>query len=192
MEPHYQADHSFDKIDFTLTPPEKGEYEQCTFINCDLSQADLSDTKFIDCTFSGCNLSLARFKNTTFFQSVQFRDCKMLGLRFDQCSRFGFAIAVEQCNLSSASFYQLKLGKIVFKNVQLHEADFTECDLSGAVFDHCDLAGATFEQTILEKADFRTAFNFSIDPATNRIKKARFSLAGLPGLLGRYDIEIDG
>jgi hypothetical protein len=51
--------------------------------------------------------------------------------------------------------------------------------------------GATFESTIIEKADFRTSFNYSIDPEKNRIKKARFSLAGIAGLLDKYDIEID-
>jgi len=50
---------------------------------------------------------------------------------------------------------------------------------------------AAFENTILEKADFRTSFNYSIDPEKNRIRKARFSLAGISGLLDKYDIEID-
>jgi hypothetical protein len=43
----------------------------------------------------------------------------------------------------------------------------------------------------LEKADFRTAFNYSINPETNRIKKAKFSKEGLNGLLDKYDIEIE-
>jgi hypothetical protein len=30
----------FDKIDFNQNPLSKGEYEYCTFINCDLSYAD--------------------------------------------------------------------------------------------------------------------------------------------------------
>ena len=50
---------------------------------------------------------------------------------------------------------------------------------------------AAFENTIIEKADFRTSFNYSIDSEKNRIKKTRFSLAGVAGLLYKYDIEID-
>jgi uncharacterized protein YjbI with pentapeptide repeats len=72
----------------------------------------------------------------------------------------------------------------------LGELDLTECDLTGSVFDNCDLKGAVFENTIIEKADFRTSFNYSIDPQTNRIKKAKFSLSGIAGLLHKYDIEI--
>jgi len=39
--------------------------------------------------------------------------------------------------------------------------------------------------------DFRTSVNYSLDPERNRIKKARFSLSGIAGLLDKYDIEID-
>jgi uncharacterized protein YjbI with pentapeptide repeats len=73
----------------------------------------------------------------------------------------------------------------------LIETDFGECDLSEAVFDNCDLARAVFDNTILEKTDFRTAYNFSIDPEHNRVKKAKFSISGLQGLLLKYDIKID-
>ena len=72
----------------------------------------------------------------------------------------------------------------------LRQADFSAADLSGAVFADCDLDGATFDRTVLEKTDFSTARNYSIDPETNRIRRARFSIGGLPGLLGRYDIDI--
>ena len=65
------------------------------------------------------------------------------------------------------------------------------CDLTGCVFNNCDLTKATFENTIIEKADFRTSFNYSINPEINRIKKAKFSLSGIAGLLDKYDIEID-
>jgi uncharacterized protein YjbI with pentapeptide repeats len=72
----------------------------------------------------------------------------------------------------------------------MHEVDFSESDLSNATFDNCDLLTATFDRTVLEKADFRTAYNYAIDPENNRIKKARFSTAGLAGLLFKYDLDI--
>ncbi len=71
------------------------------------------------------------------------------------------------------------------------EVDFSNCDLSGSVFENCNLLRATFENTILEKADFCTSFNYSLDPEINKIKKAKFSLSGLIGLLDKYDIEIE-
>jgi uncharacterized protein YjbI with pentapeptide repeats len=65
------------------------------------------------------------------------------------------------------------------------------CDLTNSTFDTCDLARATFGNTILEKTTFCTSYNYSIDPESNRIRKAKFSLAGVAGLLGKYDIEIE-
>jgi hypothetical protein len=53
------------------------------------------------------------------------------------------------------------------------------------------LTDAIIKDAILEKADFRTSFGFSIDPAINKIKRAKFGLSGLPGLLDSYDLDID-
>lgn len=47
------------------------------------------------------------------------------------------------------------------------------------------------ENTILEKSDFQTSYNYSIDPEINRIKKAKFSFQGAVGLLDKYDIEVE-
>ena len=127
----------------------------------------------------------------TALRDIKFKECKMLGLHFENCSQFGLSFSIDNCNLTHSSFYQTKLKKTVFKNSQFHEADFVECDLTSCVFDNCDLTRAAFENTIIEKADFRSSFNYSINPETNRVKKAKFSLSGIVGLLDKYDIEID-
>lgn len=43
---------------------------------------------------------------------------------------------------------------------------------------------------LIQKADLRTSYNFSINPEQNQINGAKFSLETLPGLLHKYDIEI--
>ena len=63
--------------------------------------------------------------------------------------------------------------------------------MTSSAFENCDMKRAAFENTIIEKVDFRTSYNYSIDPESNRIKKAKFSLTGIVGLLDKYDIEID-
>lgn len=73
----------------------------------------------------------------------------------------------------------------------MKEVDFTETDLSMAVFKNCNLANAIFERSILEKADFRSAKNYVFDPALNKMKKAKFSYAGIAGLLTKYNIDIE-
>lgn len=75
--------------------------------------------------------------------------------------------------------------------IRLFETDFVEADLTGADFQDSDLKGPIFENTVLEKADFRHAKNFIIDPENNRVKKTKFSMDGLPGLLQKYGIEVE-
>ena len=115
----------------------------------------------------------------------------MAGLRFDTCNQFGLSFNFNDCSLNHSVFYKIKIKNTVFNNCKLNEADFTGCDLTGSVFSKCNLERAIFENTILEKADLRTAFNYSIDPDANRIKKAKFSIGQIAGLLSKYDIIIE-
>jgi uncharacterized protein YjbI with pentapeptide repeats len=190
MSPEFFADKTFSKINNTLNPIVKGEYECCLFSGCDFSNSSVAGVKFIECEFENCNFSLTKLTSTTFIDA-KFRNCKMLGLHFDSCNQLGLTVFFENCNLNHSSFYKLKIKKTVFKNIQLQEVDFTEGDISEAIFDNCDFTHAVFDNTNLEKADLLTSFNYSINPEKNRIKKAKFSLHGIPGLLNQYDIEID-
>ena len=189
MEDLYITERTFDKVDFTKIPLPAGEYEHCDFSNCDFSNTNLGGIVFTSCAFNGCNMSMAKLTQTA-FREVRFAGCKMLGLHFESCNRFGLTYTFEHCTLNHASFYGVKMTKTIFRNVQLHEVDFTDCDMSGAVLDNCDLSGSTFDHTNLEKADLRTAYNYSVHPENNKIKKAKFSMPGLTGLLDRYGIII--
>jgi fluoroquinolone resistance protein len=181
---------TYDRVDYTEIGFMKGEYENCTFSNCDFSKGSFAYSRFIDCTFLGCNLSLVHLTETI-FRDTRFNNSKMLGLLFQDCNKPGLSFAFEHCILNHSSFYRTTIKKTLFKNCQLQETDWTDCDLTACNFEHCDLKDAKFENTNLEKVDFRTAFNYSFDPASNRIRKAKFSIMGVPGLLKKYDIEID-
>lgn len=178
-----------EKIDYSGKMLTNKELENCTFISCVFSQADLSNTRFTDCEFRNCNFSMAIIRNTS-LKDVKFRNCKLLGLNFNECNKFLLSLDFEGCILNLSSFYKLKLKNTRFINCSLKEVDFSDTDLTSSLFDNCDFERAIFASTLLEKADFRTSFNYQIDPENNKIKKARFSLAGVPGLLAKYNIEI--
>ena len=133
---------------------------------------------------------MAKITNISFKDS-KFKDCKLLGLRFDECNKFGFSVEFESCQLNLSTFYKQNLKNSKFKDSSLREVDFTESNLTNVIFNKCDLSGAIFKSTLLEKSDFRTSYNYSIDPELNRIKKAKFSLIGVIGLLDKYDIQIE-
>ena len=85
----------------------------------------------------------------------------------------------------------MELKNTKFKDCLLREVDFVETDMTGLNFVQCDFEGALFENTVLRKADFRSSFNYSINPELNQIAKAKFSLPEIKGLLNHYDIEIE-
>jgi fluoroquinolone resistance protein len=185
MTEKYFQDENFASINSLL----KGSYEYCTFTNCNLAEHNLSDFKFTDCTFTDCNLSMAILINTA-FRTVTFKGCKMLGLGFEKCNDFGLAFSFDQCQLNHTTFFKTKIKNTVFKNTQLIDVDFTQADLTKSIFDNCNLEGATFDHTVLEKSDFRTSYNYIIDPDNNKIRRAMFSVSGIVGLLAKYDIDI--
>ncbi len=190
MERAYFEDEVFDNKQHESFMLASGEYEQCTFNNLDLAGSDLSGSRFINCTFNACNLGNAGINKTALID-VAFNGCKLVGLHFDTCNDFLFTPRFEHCILDYASFHKLMLKKAVFSHCSMLEVDFEDADLSGLVLDNCNLAGAVFVNTSLEKTDFTTAYNYSIDPEKNKIKKARFSVNGITGLLDKYDIVIE-
>lgn len=190
MEKPLIEEKKFENIDFTETSLATADYENCTFSICNFSSTDLSGFSFTECEFTGCNLSLTSMTNTM-LKDIKFIDCKLVGVHFDKCKDLHFKVHFNSCILNLSSFYKMKLKNMNFQNSNLHEVDFVDCDLSNASFINCDMAGAVFENTILEKADFRTAYNYSIDPDQNRIKKAKFSIQGITGLLNKYDIQLE-
>ena len=189
MNKTYIADNVFKGKDFSENGLPTGDYENCAFSNCIFSNTDLSAINFYECKFESCDFSMSKISNTS-FKDVTFKNSKLLGLHFDECNDFLLSFEFENCILNFSSFYKLKLKKIKFKDCKIQEVDFTESNLTDAIFNNCDLNGAIFGNTILENADFRTSYSFSIDPEVNRIKKAKFSMAGIAGLLDKYDILI--
>lgn len=190
MTDQHFNDETFEHINFSEKGWKRGEYDNCQFVQCDFSGVDLSNNRFIECEFDECNMSTVPLENTS-FQDVVFSGCKLLGLQFSDCNTFLLDMIFRKCQLDMSSFYELKLKGLQMTDCQLKDVDFAGAMLEEARFDNCDLSGALFDQTVLEKADFRTAIGYTIDPDANRIKKAQFSMNGVMGLLGKYDIRIE-
>lgn len=180
----------FENEDFTQRVFDLGDYEECTFVGCNFSEITLSGSRFENCEFHHSNLSLTKIVDTA-FRNIGFSECKLLGLRFDTSNKFGLSFSFDKCQLDHCTFYQMRIKDTSFIDSQLHEVDFTECDLTSSTFDNCDLKRAVFVGTNLEKVDFRTAYNFSLDPEVNKMSKAKFSLPAVIGLLNKYNIIIE-
>lgn len=183
-------DQVYDEINFSASEIPGRQFVNCTFNKCIFSSSDLSNKEFLDCIFNACDLSLVNLSNTG-MKSVQFKNSKLMGIDFSRCSDFLFAVEFEKCLLDFTIFTEKKLKKTRFMNCSLKEADFTAVDLSYAVFDECDLNLATFVQCNLEHADFRSAFNYAIDPDQNKLRKAKFCYPAVLGLLAKYNVIVE-
>ena len=191
MMPDITEDETFTKITAETIAGRKRTFEHCKFISCDFSYANLSGLVFMACVFEGCNLLLVRLSDTG-LQDVNFKDCKLSGADFSKSRDFLFEVNFSNCILDNSIFYKKKSKGAKFTDCSLVETDFTEADLTDAQFVNCNLNRAFFNRTILKNADLRTSYNFIIDPDSNNLKKARFSVHGLAGLLVKYDIRIEG
>ncbi|MGQ1787452.1 MULTISPECIES: pentapeptide repeat-containing protein [unclassified Saccharicrinis] len=188
MSNSYQVSKEFK--DMIMIDLPLGEYDDCIFRNCNFSEGDLSGYIFSECEFIECDLSNMKLTDCA-FRDVHFKSCKMIGLQFDDCNTFSLSFRFSECILDYSSFYKLKLKKTGFDTCRMTEVDFSGTVLTGSSFHNCDLSGAIFQRSNLEKADFRTATNFSINPEQNSIRNARFSVPGLVGLLHKYHIVVD-
>ena len=182
-------DQHFDTVEALPDQLHNQEFEQCTFKKLDFSKRLLSGTNFINCRFEGCNLTAAELKNTT-LHDVVFLNGKLTHLDFGQCNAFGFRVTFRECQLDYTVFLNRNLKKTTFVDCLLREAHFLRCDLTGSTFTNCDLELAKFAECNLSQVNFSTSYNIRIDPDDNILKKARFSLYNLPGLLTKYAIVV--
>jgi uncharacterized protein YjbI with pentapeptide repeats len=73
----------------------------------------------------------------------------------------------------------------------MRRTDFINVDLAESDFSGSDLSGSKFHNAILEKSNFAGALHYYIDPASNRIKQAKFSYPGVLALLAPFEIKVE-
>lgn len=175
--------------EFPLKGNTETVFNDCVFESLDFASFDFSGCDFIKCVFKNCNLSMVKFGYIG-FDDTYFENCKLLGADFTATKDFLFNVHFNNCIVDYAAFMKKKNKKSSFINCSLKGTDFSEADLSSANFSKCDLSGAVFMRTNLTQADFTEAYNYSIDPEQNQMRKARFGTEGLEGLLHKYGIIV--
>jgi uncharacterized protein YjbI with pentapeptide repeats len=111
-------------------------------------------------------------------------------INFAMCDKLIFEVHFKECILDFSKFYTLKIKGTSFVDCSIIAVDFMSTDLTEVVFDNCDLYRSEFIKAIAIKANFKTSYNYTIDPTKTKIKKAVFSLSEVKGLLYKHDIII--
>lgn len=163
--------------------------EDQTFEGKDFTGQSFAGKQFTHCTFINCNLSLVNLDGCRLHE-VTFRECKIVGAKFFLCDKRFFSITGDKSIFKSCNFSGLKMKKADLSGSSLAECDFNETELAEVNFTDCDLQGTLFHNCNLSKADFRGAQNYALDPQTNKLTKAQFSIPEVLILLKGFDIKI--
>lgn len=189
MHSDYIINHTYKDEFFLEADIKYKEFENCNFHFCDFTDCTFQSVAFIDCNFFDCN-----FKNTKInyvsLRGVWFTKCDFTSVNFAMTDQIIFEFHFKDCLLDYSQFYGLKLKKMQFINCSMIAVDFMGSDLTEVLFDNCNLRRSIFIDTILNKADFYTSYDFSIDLEKNKAKKTIFSKDNLKGLLEKYDLFI--
>ncbi len=189
-EAQYHSGASYEGIDFGAFRLTGHTFEDCTFTSCRFDDRPQSGVSFVSSQFRKCEFVLTRLAGVT-LNGVLFADCKLVGVHFTECNKFGFAPSFEGCLIDQSVFQKHTWKKGRFAKNLIRSCDFLECGLREAVFDDTTFENTRFSQCDLFRADFRTAAGYAIDPGGNRIAKARFSLPEAQSFLTFLGIKLD-
>jgi uncharacterized protein YjbI with pentapeptide repeats len=187
--PEYNLDLQYNDITYGEEEVNFKEFESCIFNRCDFSLCSFIAVTFIDCTFNNCNFNNSKINHVA-LRTVFFNSCKIKEVNFAMCDKLIFEIHFNDCVLDFSKFYTLKMKGTTFMDCSIIAVDFMSTDLTEVVFDNCDLYRSEFAKAIANKANFKTSYNYTIDPTKTKLKKAIFSLDGLKGLLYKHDIIV--
>ena len=168
---------------------EGNTFENCTFNQVDLKGVSLEKCRLISCKFIECDLSNVQISNSR-IREISFERCKLMGIQWIRAAEMVHA-SFHECNLNYSNFSGMKLKKSLLKDCTFLDADFSQADLSECDFRNSNFLDARFHNTLLLKSDFRGALNYLIDPLSNQVRGARFSLPEAQGLLAGLGVKIE-
>ena len=129
------------------------------------------------------------------FSATQFENSKVLGIDWTRGAwpemQVKGPLVFKECVLTHSTFIGLDMKEAQYLACVARNVDFREANLAKADFSDTDLSGSYFINTDLSEVDFRSAYNYQIDPAQNKISKAKFTLPEAMSLLYNLDIILD-
>jgi fluoroquinolone resistance protein len=183
------TEKALSKVNVSQQTISKSEFEACTFILCNFSEAVLEHCKFVDCTFKKSNLRLVKLAEVSMIDTI-FKDCILQGVDFTGVTGITRSMDFTDCKLLYTLFFEIDMSGKKFTNCDLADASFIDVDLKGADFSKSNLKGCRFEQCDMRKANFVKAKSYFINTDINKIAHAKFSMPEAEVLLKNFGIEL--
>ncbi|MGB0647965.1 MAG: pentapeptide repeat-containing protein [Bradymonadia bacterium] len=140
-----------------------------------LSAATLNRWVFEDCRFVQCDMSNVRFSEVSLHQ-CKFSECRLFGVDWRLANPFNFSVSFEHCQLAYSNFSGLSLNHLLMESSDCSHVDFSEATLNGADFSGSSLQDAIFEQSEMRDVNFSTARQVRFDPRVNILQDTQLSL----------------
>ncbi|NDL61615.1 Qnr family pentapeptide repeat protein [Acerihabitans arboris] len=192
--------------------------ENCTFLDCDFSGSDLTETRFIDCQFYdhesqiGCNFSHATLKDASFrtcdLTMNNLRNINALGIEIRECRAQGadFRGASFMNRISSRSWFcsayiiknnlsYTNFSKVILEKCELWENRWNGANVLGATFCGSDLSGGEFSSFDWQTANFtqcdltNSALG-ELDVRSTNLEGAKLDADQVSELMGRLGIIV--
>lgn len=176
-------------------PPPPGPWTGCTFESCqfeDLAfgEMDWRNARFERCTFLRCDLRGVRWTGAR-FHGVQFDTCVLDKLRWNTLTTLFLSITLTDCQAMFGDWSEMELKNSALRNCNLTGSDFSGADARQVDWSGSRLTEVIFHRTDLREGDFRTATDWTIDPAENKVRDTHFSRQALEGLVTRLGLQLD-
>lgn len=155
-------------------------FDNCVFVDCDMTEISTAGTIFDHCEFRNVALNASvhdttRFDNCVFSDSSLFgatlRHCKMTGSQFRNTAMR--PLTIEGGVWSWVNLFGADLRNINFDGLNLEETDFGEANLDKATFRGAVLLNATLRGASIEGAVFTRADLSGVQLAGLNWRKAR-------------------
>ena len=183
-------DIEFSSVNFSELNIADHSFENCTFSSCRFREMAIPGATFRSCVFKECEFVLTKLNEVTLNGAV-FESCRIMGVNFSECSKFAFSPEFRGCVIDNAVFYGVSLKKGIILKCRLVDCDLTGCDFREADFSDTRFERVAIRQCNFEKADFRTSQGYAIDPGSNQVRKAKFSLPEAQSFLSFLGIDLE-
>jgi len=173
---------------------EESEFHGCTFVGSNLSEAIVSDTRFVECRFERCDFSLWK-PSGSLIGSCRFEDSRLLGIDWTLADWPRVALyeanVFLRCDLSMGTFADLELGSIHFIECRLRESSFRFARMAGADLRGSDCLGTDFQGADLSGAGLVGAIGLLVDPLSSKLQGATVDAAAGIAILGSLGINLE-
>ena len=148
---HFESCKFHDEIALAGTPFRYADLSHATFHQCDLTNSDLSQSKWYDVTISATKAVGLNARGVSNARHIN-----------DNTTLHASLISDSQLSFADLSNTDLKASH--FHHTRCLEVNWAEANLEGSTLSQCDLGGGIFDRAVMNHCDLRGSLFNSINP----------------------------